>query len=152
MTSQVTRETIDLNGLLARAKNASAGAVLLFSGDVRDHSEGRAVDFLEYETHESMAQKQVAEIVMEAKSRWDLHYVEVIHRFGKMRISDCSIGIVVASSHRKDAYEASRFIIDTVKKSVPIWKKEHFTNGQAIWVEGCEASSVSELNKNSSAT
>lgn len=67
MTSQVTRETIDLNGLLARAKNAAAGAVLLFSGDVRDHSEGRAVDFLEYETHESMAQKQIAEIVLEAK-------------------------------------------------------------------------------------
>ena len=152
MTSQVTRETIDLNGLLARAKNAAAGAVLLFSGDVRDHSEGRAVDFLEYETHESMAQKQIAEIVVEAKNHWDVHYVEVIHRFGKMRISDCSIGIVVASSHRKDAYEASRFIIDTVKKSVPIWKKEHFTNGQAIWVEGCEASSVAELKKNSSAT
>ena len=110
------------------------------------------MDFLEYETHESMAQKQIAEIVVEAKNRWDLHYVEVIHRFGKMQISDCSIGIVVASSHRKDAYAASRFIIDTVKKSVPIWKKEHFTNGQAIWVEGCEASSVAELNKNSLAT
>ena len=152
MTSQVTRETIDLNRLLARAKNSAAGAVLLFSGDVRNHSEGRAVDFLEYETHESMAQKQITEIVVEAKNRWDLHYVEIIHRFGKMRISDCSIGIVVASSHRKDAYAASRFIIDTVKKSVPIWKKEYFTNGQAIWVEGCEASSVAELNKNSSAT
>ena len=152
MTSQVTRETIDLNSLLARAKNRAAGAVLLFSGDVRNHSKGRAVDFLEYETHESMAQKQIAEIVVEAKNRWDLHYVEVIHRFGKMQISDCSIGIVVASSHRKDAYAASRFIIDTVKKSVPIWKKEHFTNGQAIWVEGCEASSVTELNKNFAAT
>ena len=152
MISQVTRETIDLKSLLARAKNSAAGAVLLFSGDVRNHSEGRAVDFLEYETHESMAQKQIAEIVVEAKNRWDLQYVEVIHRFGKMQISDCSIGIVVASSHRKDAYAASRFIIDTVKKSVPIWKKEHFTNGQAIWVEGCEASSVAELNKNSSAT
>ena len=152
MTSQVTREKIDLNGLLARAKNAAAGAVLLFSGDVRDHSEDWAVDFLEYETHESMAQKQIAEIVVEAKNRWDLHYVEVIHRFGKMRISDCSIGIVIASSHRKDAYEASRFIIDTVKKSVPIWKKEHFTNGQAIWVEGCEASSLEELNNNFAAT
>ena len=152
MTSQVTREKIDLNGLLARAKNAAAGAVLLFSGDVRDHSEDWAVDFLEYETYESMAQKQIAEIVVEAKNRWDLHYAEVIHRFGKMRISDCSIGIVVASSHRKDAYEASKFIIDTVKKSVPIWKKEHFTNGQAIWVEGCEASSVAELNKSSAAT
>ncbi|MEC8359459.1 MAG: molybdenum cofactor biosynthesis protein MoaE, partial [SAR324 cluster bacterium] len=81
MTSQVTRETIDLNRLLARAKNNAAGAVLLFSGDVRNHSEGRAVDFLEYETHESMAQKQIAEIVVEAKNRWDLHYVEVIHRF-----------------------------------------------------------------------
>ena len=137
---------------MARTKNAAAGAILLFSGDVRDHSEGRAVDFLEYETHESMAQKQIAEIIVEAKSRWELHYVEVIHRFGKMRVSDCSIGIVVASSHRKDAYAASKFIIDTVKKSVPIWKKEHFTNGKAIWVKGCEAVSVAELKKSSTAT
>ncbi len=152
MTSQVTREIIDLNSLLARAKNSAAGAVLLFSGDVRNHSDGRAVDCLEYETHERMAEKQIAEIVLEAKRRWELHYVEVIHRFGKMRISDCSIGIVVASSHRKDAYAASRFIIDTVKKSVPIWKKEHFTNGQAIWVEGCEAYSVAELHNSSAAT
>ena len=152
MTSQVTREKIDLNGLLARAQNAAAGAVLLFSGDVRDHSEDWAVDFLEYETYESMAQKQIAEIVVEAKNRWELHHVEVVHRFGKMQISDCSIGIVVASSHRKDAYAASRFIIDTVKKSVPIWKKEHFTNGQAIWVKGCEAASVAELKKSSTAT
>ena len=78
MTSQVTRQTIDLNSLLARAKNSAAGAVLLFSGDVRNHSEGRAVDFLEYETHESMAQKQIAEIVVEAKNRWDLH-LSLIH-------------------------------------------------------------------------
>jgi molybdopterin synthase catalytic subunit len=145
----VTREPIDLNGLLARAQNVAAGALLLFSGDVRNHSKGRPVEFLEYEAHESMAQKQIAYIVEEAKKRWTLHYVEVIHRFGLMQISDCSIGIVVASSHRKDAYVASRFIIDTVKQSVPIWKKEHFTDGQAVWVEGCGASSVAELKKSS---
>jgi molybdopterin synthase catalytic subunit len=143
----ITREEIDLHGLLLRAKHSAAGAVLLFSGDVRNHSEGKGVEFLEYEAHEALAERQIAEIVSEAQRQWPLHYAEVIHRFGKMRIRDCSIGIVVATSHRRDAYDASRYIIDTVKKTVPIWKKEHFSDGSAVWVEGCEASSLDELRR-----
>lgn len=150
MKALVTREVIDLNAMLHRAKHAAAGAVLLFSGDVRNHSEGQTVEFLEYEAHETMAQQQIEGIVAEAEKRWPLHYVEVIHRFGPMRVLDCSIGIVVASSHRKDAYAASRFIIDTVKQTVPIWKKEHFADGRAVWVEGCEASSLTELQRQTS--
>ena len=82
-----------------------------------------------------MAQKQIAEIVVRQKPL-GTSLCGSYSPIWQDAISDCSIGIVVASSHRKDAYAASRFIIDTVKKSVPIWKKEHFTNGQAIWIEG----------------
>jgi molybdopterin synthase catalytic subunit len=73
-----------------------------------------------------------------------MHYVEVIHRLGTMEIMECSIAIAVSTSHRADAYEASRFIIDTVKRSVPIWKKEYFSDGQTSWSEGSEAGSVKE--------
>jgi molybdopterin synthase catalytic subunit len=93
-----------------------------------------------------MALRQIDRIVEEAQQRWLLHYVEVIHRFGKMAVLDCSIATAVSSSHRADAYESSRYIIDTIKRSVPIWKKEHFEDGFSAWSAGCEASSVIEAS------
>lgn len=144
----VTRDPIDLNHLQQRAHHPKAGAMVLFCGDIRNHSEGKAVTALEYEAHESMALKQINDIIEAAQKRWELHYVEVIHRFGFMDISECSIAIAVATSHRKDAYAASRFIIDTVKHTVPIWKKEHFADGSSAWSKGCEACSVHELTDN----
>ena len=144
MPNSVTRAAIDLEALRHRAQHPQAGAVLIFCGDIRNHSEGRSVVFLEYEAHERMALRQIDRIVEEAEQRWPLHHAEVIHRFGKMAVLDCSIAIAVSSSHRSDAYDASRYIIDTVKRSVPIWKKEHFEDGASAWSEGCEASSVIE--------
>lgn len=149
--NSVTRNAIDLQSLQQRAHHPKAGAMLLFCGDIRNHSEGKAVTALEYEAHESMALKQINDIVQEAQRRWQLHHVEVVHRFGFMDISECSIAIAVATSHRKDAYEASRFIIDTVKHTVPIWKKEHFEDGSSAWSKGCEACSVQELQHNPTA-
>ena len=142
MPNSVTRASIDLNAVRERALHPQAGAVLLFCGDIRNHSEGQPVTELEYEAHESMALRQIDHITEEASRRWPLHHVEVIHRFGRMKIMDCSIVIAVSTSHRADAYEASRFIIDTIKRSVPIWKREHFQDGSAAWSAGCEASSV----------
>ncbi|MBF0276917.1 MAG: molybdenum cofactor biosynthesis protein MoaE [SAR324 cluster bacterium] len=143
--NSVTRDPINLDSLRQRAHHPKAGAVLLFCGDVRNHSEGKQVEALEYEAHESMALKQINDIVEEAGKRWEIHFVEVIHRFGIMKISECSIAIAVSTSHRKDAYSASRYIIDTVKHTVPIWKKEHFTDGSSEWSKGCEACSVHEM-------
>ena len=91
-----------------------------------------------------MALRQITKIIEQAQQKWKLHKVEVIHRLGKLAVTDCSIAIAVSTSHRNDAYEASRYIIDTIKHSVPIWKKEHFVNGVSNWSEGCEASSVIE--------
>ena len=144
MPNSVTREAIDLEGLRRRAQHPQAGAVLIFCGDIRNHSEGRSVTVLEYEAHERMALRQIDRIVEEAQQRWPLHYAEVIHRFGKMAVLDCSIATAVSSSHRADAYAASRYIIDTIKRSVPIWKKVHFESGASAWSKGCEASSVIE--------
>jgi molybdopterin synthase catalytic subunit len=93
-----------------------------------------------------MALKQICQVVEEAQKKWQLHTVEVIHRLGKLAVKDCSIAIAVSTSHRGDAYEASRYIIDTIKHAVPIWKKEHFVDSPAMWSKGCEPSSVVEEN------
>ena len=144
--NSITRDPIDLNALQTRAHHPQAGAMILFCGNIRNHSDGKAVVALEYEAQESMALRQIDETVAEACKRWELHYVEVIHRLGYMHVAECSIAIVVATSHRKDGYSASRFIIDTIKHSVPIWKKEHFFDGFSQWSKGCEACSIHELD------
>ena len=144
MSCSIVREEINLEDLRRRSQDPHAGAVLIFCGDVRNHNQKKDVSFLEYEAHERMALKQIKKIIEHAQQKWELHKVEVIHRLGKLAVKDCSIAIAVSTSHRNDAYEASRYIIDTVKHSVPIWKKEHFVNGVSNWSEGCEASSVIE--------
>ena len=144
MSCSIVRDEIDLEGLRRRAQAPRAGAVLIFCGDVRNHSLEQDVSFLEYEAHERMALKQITKIIEQAQQKWEMHKVEVIHRLGKLKVTDCSIAISVSTSHRNDAYEASRYIIDTIKHSVPIWKKEHFVNGVSNWSEGCEASSIIE--------
>ena len=144
MTCSIVRDEIDLEDLRRRTQDPQAGAVLIFYGDVRNHSQKHDVSFLEYEAHERMALKQITKIIEQAQQKWELHKVEVIHRLGKLAVTDCSIAIAVSTSHRNEAYEASRYIIDTIKHSVPIWKKEHFVNGVSNWSEGCEASSIIE--------
>tara|TARA_B110000967_G_scaffold202058_1_gene240253 strand:+ start:786 stop:1280 length:495 start_codon:yes stop_codon:yes gene_type:complete len=142
MLCSIVREVIDIEALRLRTQHSQAGAVLIFCGDIRNHSQQQEVSFLEYEAHESMALKQIYQVVEEAQKKWQLHTVEVIHRLGKLAVKDCSIAIAVSTSHRGDAYEASRYIIDTIKHAVPIWKKEHFVDATSMWSKGCEASSV----------
>ncbi|MBC8258633.1 MAG: molybdenum cofactor biosynthesis protein MoaE [SAR324 cluster bacterium] len=144
MPCSVVRDVIDLEGLRLRSQDPQAGAVIIFYGDVRNHSQQQQVSFLEYEAHESMALKQITRVVEEAQQKWELHTVEVIHRLGKLAVKECSIAIAVSSSHRGEAYAASRYIIDTIKHAVPIWKKEHFVDGASEWSKGCEACSVVE--------
>ena len=141
MPCSIVRDEIDLEGLRRRIQDPQAGAVLIFCGDVRNHSQEQDVRILEYEAHERMALEQIRKIIEQAQQKWELHKVEVIHRLGKLAVTDCSIAISVSTSHRNDAYEASRYIIDTIKHSVPIWKKEHFVNWFSNWSGGCEATS-----------
>lgn len=119
--------------LAAAANHAQAGAVVVFSGNVRNHHEGRGVLYLEYEAQEELAESQIKAILGEARERWGLHYAHAIHRLGRVEIAEASVLIVVSASHRGEAYEASRYIIDEIKERAPIWKKEFFEEGDSTW-------------------
>ena len=113
---------------------AGAGAVVLFSGVVRDNTGGRRVKFLEYEAHVPMAVSKMREIVATMRLRWpDLTRIAMIHRIGRLEIGESSVMIAVSSPHRRQAFEAGQFAIDTLKETVPVWKKEYFEDGE-MWV------------------
>ncbi|HLZ81603.1 MAG TPA: molybdenum cofactor biosynthesis protein MoaE [Ktedonobacteraceae bacterium] len=132
---QLTRETLDRNALVEAVTHASAGGIVIFEGVVRDNARGKQVRYLEYDAYIEMAEEQIRVILAEAKQRWDIERVAVAHRFGRLEIGEASVIIVVATPHRAEAFEACRYIIDTLKTTVPIWKKEVATNGEE-WVEG----------------
>jgi MoaE-MoaD fusion protein len=132
---EITREPIDIAGLRARLRAGESGAVVIFDGVARNHTKGRPTRFLEYEGYEPMALKTMAQIVGEVHERWPINRVGIIHRLGRIEISESSVVIVVTSAHRRVAFEACQYAIDRLKKIVPIWKKEYFEDGE-VWVEG----------------
>ena len=131
----LTREPIDTQMLIAAARRGEDGAVVVFDGVVRNHSRGRKTLYLDYEAYEEMAAKQMNELASEARSRFGVRYVTLVHRLGRLQVGETSVLIVVASEHRAQAFEACRWLIDTLKKTVPIWKKETFQDG-AVWADG----------------
>lgn len=131
----LTREPLDRDALLATVSHSSVGGVVIFEGVVRDHSRGKQVRYLEYEVYEEMARQQIRQIIEEARQRWGVERVAVAHRFGRLEIGEASVIIIVATPHRAEAFDACRYIIDTLKTTVPIWKKEVATTGEE-WVEG----------------
>lgn len=132
---QLTREPLKQDELVAAVNHASVGGIVVFEGVVRDNARGKQVRYLEYDVYEEMAEQQIRAIVTEAQQRWGVEHVAVAHRFGRLEIGEASVIIVVASPHRGEAFDACRYIIDTLKSTVPIWKKEVATNGEE-WVEG----------------
>jgi MoaE-MoaD fusion protein len=133
--AQITRERIDPGALVAEIKQAEDGASILFEGIVRNHSRGRRTLFLEYEAYEPMALKELESLIAEAIGRFQIRDAAVVHRLGRLEIGEISVLIVVTSAHRAAAFDACRWIIDTLKKTAPIWKKEHFEDG-AVWADG----------------
>jgi molybdopterin synthase catalytic subunit/molybdopterin converting factor small subunit len=131
----LTREAIRSEELVAAAKLGSDGAVVVFDGIVRNNTRGRQTLHLDYEAYEEMAAKQMAELAAQAVERFGVRGVTLVHRLGRLQIGETSVLIVVASAHRGAAFEASRWLIDTLKKTVPIWKKETFVDG-AVWADG----------------
>jgi MoaE-MoaD fusion protein len=131
----LTRERIDAEKLVTEAKAAEDGAVVVFDGIVRNHSRGRQTLYLDYEAYEEMALKQMRELAATARERFGVRHVTLVHRLGRLAIGETSVLIVVASAHRAAAYEASRWMIDTLKKTVPVWKKETFVDG-VVWADG----------------
>jgi molybdopterin synthase catalytic subunit len=132
---QLTRDPLDRDALVAAVSHPSAGGIVVFEGVVRDNARGKQVRYLEYDTYEEMAIAQIRTIIQEAQQRWGVDRVAVAHRFGRLEIGEASVIIVAASPHRAEAFDACRYIIDTLKTTVPIWKKEVATNGEE-WVEG----------------
>lgn len=132
---EITREPIDIAGLRARVLEGASGAVVIFDGVARNNTKGRATLFLEYEGYTEMALRTLRQIGAEARERWPINHIGIVHRLGRVEITESSVVIVVASAHRRVAFEACHFAIDRLKKIVPIWKKEYFEDG-SVWVEG----------------
>ncbi len=132
---QLTREPLDRNALVKAVSHPSIGGIVVFEGVVRDNARGKQVCYLEYDVYEEMAVEQIRVIIAEAQQHWGVERVAVAHRFGHLEIGETSVIIVVGSPHRREAFEACHYIIDTLKRTVPIWKKEVATDGET-WVEG----------------
>jgi molybdopterin synthase catalytic subunit len=135
-TCRVTDRPIDTAALLAEATTTRDGAALLFVGVVRDRNDGREVDHLEYSAFSEMAERVMADIAGEAADKWDTGRIAVVHRVGRLELGEASVAIVVASPHRDAAYQASRYIIEELKRRVPVWKKEGYVEGESQWLPG----------------
>lgn len=129
------RDPIDAAALTAHIKDGSDGAVVIFDGIVRNNTRGRPTLHLVYESYEAMALDQMRSLAADAKQRFAVREIVLVHRLGRLQIGESSVWIAVASAHRGSAFEACRWIIDTLKKTIPIWKKEFFEDG-AVWADG----------------
>jgi molybdopterin synthase catalytic subunit len=132
----ITEEVIEPATLLDGLTAPSDGAAILFLGTVRDRNVGREVGHLDYRAYVSMAEATLREIAREAGERWETGEIAVVHRIGRLGIGEVSVAIAVASPHRGAAYEASRYIIEELKKRVPIWKREGYLEGDSEWLMG----------------
>jgi molybdopterin synthase catalytic subunit len=133
--ARITREPLDLQAEAALVARPAAGALLTFSGVVREEHLGRRVVGIEYHAYEPMALQEMARIEEEARRRWPGAAVAMAHRLGTLKVGEASIVIAVSSPHRAEGFAALRFAIDTLKETVPIWKKELYEDGYA-WIEG----------------
>jgi len=134
----LTRNPIELEALLSEVQDPTRGGIASFLGTVRDHHGGRGVVRLEYSAYGPMAEAECARIVTEAKSRWDCG-VALRHRIGTLEVGEAAVAVVAAASHREAAFAACRYVIEEVKRRVPIWKQEFFADGTVEWV-GSEGS------------
>ena len=130
---RVTNEAIDLSELVRYVTDPEAGAIVPFIGTTRNNNEGRNVIALDYEAYPEMAEKELARIGEEAKKKWPICKMAIVHRLGPVQIGEASVIIAVSSAHRDAAFAASRFAIEEIKKTVPIWKKEVFEGGE-VWI------------------
>jgi MoaE-MoaD fusion protein len=134
ITALVT-EPIDSASLVKNIKQGEDGAVVVFDGIVRNHTRGRRTLFLVYEAYPEMALRQMQDLAQQAITVHGVRQVAMVHRLGRLEVGETSVLIAVSSAHRAQAFEACRWLIDTLKKTVPIWKKEHFEDG-AVWADG----------------
>jgi molybdopterin synthase catalytic subunit/molybdopterin converting factor small subunit len=135
LRAAIVRETIKTASILQQVKRPEDGAAAIFEGVVRNHTRGRRTLYLDYEAYEQMALRQMEDLASRALVDFKIRDVAIVHRLGRLEIGETSVLIVVASAHRAAAFDACRWLIDTLKRTVPIWKKEHFEDG-AVWADG----------------
>ncbi len=138
---ELSERPIDPARLLDAVASPSAGGVVLFLGTVRDHTGPKAVIAMEYEAHGPLAERELAAVASEASARWPGVRIAAQHRTGRLGLGEASVGVAASAAHRAEAFEAARWVIDTLKERVPIWKKELSPEGDA-WVHGEERVSV----------
>ena len=136
VTALVGPEPIDPSAILSRVGADEDGASLLFVGVVRDHADGRPVSGMRYDAYAEMAESVLAEIAAEAAQRLGTDRLVVAHRTGELGIGDVSVAIAASSPHRAESFDATRYVIEEIKRRLPIWKMEQYTDGSAGWVQG----------------
>ena len=139
---RVTDTPIDTSLLLAAVADPAAGGTTLFVGTTRDENEGRVVERLEYEAYEAMAVREMQRIGADIARRWGVVAVAMVHRVGVVPVGEASVAVAVSAAHREEAFAACRYGIDTLKATVPIWKKEYYRGGEH-WVGPCHAHDAS---------
>jgi len=131
---RIVEEPLSPDAVAGSVGNPAAGGIVIFSGVVRNEKDGRPVKYLEYEAHAPMAEAKLREIGAEVRRRWpSVKAVAILHRVGRLEIGESSVLIAVSAAHRREAFEACHYAIDTLKQTVPVWKKEHFEDGE-VWV------------------
>jgi len=132
---KITPQKIVVESVIRKVQDVEAGALVVFIGNVRRTSRGRQVEYLEYEAYREMALKEFDRMGEDVKEKWKIKKLAIVHRTGKIKLGEASVVIAVSSPHRKEAYKASRYVIERLKQSVPIWKKEVWKGGER-WIQG----------------
>jgi molybdopterin synthase catalytic subunit len=132
---RITTQKIGVASVVRKVHDIESGAVVLFIGTVRKLSKGKEVKYLEYEAYKEMALREFCKIVEEIKEKWNVKKIAIIHRTGKIKLGEASVIIAVSAPHRDEAFQASRYIIEKLKQTVPIWKKEVWEGGDE-WIQG----------------
>ncbi|HEV2226544.1 MAG TPA: molybdenum cofactor biosynthesis protein MoaE [Nitrososphaerales archaeon] len=135
MKSGITRKPIDPTRVLESVMDTSAGGIVLFIGTVRKTNRGRAVIAVDYEAYKQMAERRIGELAQEVRRKWPVKRLTLIHRIGTLKVGEVSVAVAVSAVHRAEAFEAARFAIDRIKKSMPIWKHELQKRGVRVWLE-----------------
>lgn len=130
----LTRQPIDTAGMLAHVSSPQAGAVVLFLGTVREWTSGRKTVALDYECYPAMAEQSLRELEAQARAKWPVIECAIVHRLGRLELAEASVAVAVSTPHREDAFAAGKWLIDTLKEQVPIWKQENWQDGTTEWV------------------
>lgn len=142
MRTAIVEHQIDAAALTAEVASTANGATVVFIGTVRDMNDGRSVTALDYKAYTSMAERELSAIVVEAETHWPSSRIVCEHRVGTLTLGDASVTIAASHPHRGEAFEACRYVIEELKKRLPVWKREHYADGDLAWVENGAASSM----------